>query len=106
MSTVIRMSRTGRTNTARFRIVVADTRMKRDGRFIEVLGTLNPHQTDLQKKLTIQAERVTHWIANGATPSKTVAQLLTEAGILQVKVRKPYRRKQQRLKTKKAAGKK
>ena len=106
MSTIIRMSRTGRTNLARYRIVVTDTRFKRDGRFIEVLGTLDPHQADAQKKMVINAERVKHWISQGALPSATMSQLLTAAGILEKKVRKPYRRKQQRLKAKAAAGKK
>ncbi|MGH7143478.1 MAG: 30S ribosomal protein S16 [Planctomycetota bacterium] len=105
MSTIIRMSRTGRTNMARFRIVVADTRMKRDGRFIEVLGTLDPHQTDLQKKVTLKPERITHWLSAGALPSKTVAQILTDSGILKPKARVAYRRKQQRLKKKGAAKK-
>lgn len=105
MSTIIRMSRTGRNNLARFRIVVADTRMKRDGRFIEVLGTLDPHQVDIQKKLSINPERILHWIGAGARPSATVAQLLAAYGIQTAKVRKPYRRKQQRLKAKPAKKK-
>ncbi len=74
MSVVIRMQRAGGRNAPFFRVVVADSRRARDGRFLEKLGYYNP----LGKPFTVQidAERVRYWMGNGATPSESVAALL------------------------------
>ena len=70
----IRLARGGRKKRPFYRIVAADSRMKRDGRFLEVLGFYNPISTP--KELKINTERVDHWIGEGAQMSQTVANLV------------------------------
>jgi small subunit ribosomal protein S16 len=74
---VIRLARGGTTKKPFYRIVVADQRMPRDGRFIEQLGFFDPR---LDKNPTkIQFERVDHWLKNGAQISERVAKLVADA---------------------------
>lgn len=68
MAVRIRLRRTGKRNAPSHRIVVADGRSPRDGRFIETIGTYNP----VQKAETVDLERVDYWISQGAQPSDTV----------------------------------
>ena len=77
MAVKIRMKRVGTKNTPVFRIVVADGRSPRDGKFIEELGTYQP----LQKgdNFTLNMERATYWISKGAQPSDTVASFIRKA---------------------------
>jgi small subunit ribosomal protein S16 len=70
----------GRKKVPYYRIVVTDKASPRDGRFIEVLGTYDPRATGEQ--VTLDAEKAKTWLANGATPSDTVAALLKKAGVL------------------------
>ena len=76
MSVKIRLARMGRKNVSRFRIVAIDAHKKRDGRFLEILGTYNPQQTP--KQFAINTERVAFWIDQGAQPSETVNNLLKQ----------------------------
>ncbi|MBN1983997.1 MAG: 30S ribosomal protein S16 [Chitinivibrionales bacterium] len=76
MAVKIRLARTGRKKIARYRIVVADTRFKRDGRFIEAVGFYNPQA--IPKQFSINAQRVNHWIGCGAQLSETVNNLLIQ----------------------------
>lgn len=80
MATKIRLRRVGTTNDAHFRIVAADTRFPRDGRFIEVLGHYNPRKKD-DTKVVVDAARVAHWIGAGAQISDSVRSLLKLKGI-------------------------
>jgi small subunit ribosomal protein S16 len=64
-----------------YRIVVADARAPRDGRFIETLGTYNPLTNPAEVK--VQADRVRLWLSRGALPSDTVRHLLARQGLLQ-----------------------
>ena len=80
MATRIRLRRMGRKKVPYYRIVVTDKASPRDGRFIEVLGTYDPRATGEQ--VTLDAEKAKTWLANGATPSDTVATLLKKAGVL------------------------
>jgi small subunit ribosomal protein S16 len=73
---MIRLARTGRKKVATYRLVAADSRMKRDGRFLEMLGTYYPQTTPKQFK--IKADRIAHWLKLGAQPSETVANLLKQ----------------------------
>jgi small subunit ribosomal protein S16 len=73
----IRLRRVGTKNVPRYRIVVADTRSPRDGRFIENIGTYNPEQTD--NNFRIDLDRAAHWIQRGAQPSETVRSILKKA---------------------------
>ena len=73
----IRLRRMGAKKAPCYRIVVADSRSPRDGRFIEEVGTYDP-MADGQK-LTVNQERVQYWISNGAQPTDTVRGLLKKA---------------------------
>ncbi len=74
---VLRLRREGTKNRPFYRIVAADQRFKRDGRFLEILGHYDPLSED--NKVTVNTERAQHWISQGARPSDTVAQLLKKA---------------------------
>ncbi len=80
MALVLRMSRVGRKNRPHYRIVVADKRMPRDGRYIEKLGTYNPLLADDQRVKLVE-ERIKFWLSQGAKPSERVAIFLGKAGI-------------------------
>ena len=82
----IRLSRGGAKKRPFYRIVVADSRSPRDGRFIEKLGTYNPRlPSDHSDRFTIKEERVRHWLGRGAQPSDRVHRFLAKAGILEAK---------------------
>lgn len=78
MAVHIRMRRVGRRNRPYFRIVAADHRRARDGRFLEVLGTYDPVVKPAVVKLF--EERLSHWLNEGAEPSDTVRTLLRQVG--------------------------
>jgi len=73
----IRLKRIGSKNNAVYRIVVADGRSPRDGRFIEEIGTYSPLQKN--DNVRVDLDRARHWIALGAQPSQTVASFLKKA---------------------------
>jgi small subunit ribosomal protein S16 len=77
----IRLRRVGRKKAPAYRIVVADSKSPRDGKFIEIIGQYAPRQSDDQK-LKIDVERVNYWMNVGAQPSDTVRALLRRAGVL------------------------
>ena len=80
MSLKIRLSRGGAKKRPFYRIVVADSRMPRDGRFIETLGTFDPLKAkDAADRLVLDAEKAKAWIAKGAQPTDRVARLLDGA---------------------------
>ena len=76
----IRLRRMGAKKAPFYRIVVADSRFPRDGRFIEELGTYNPMKDPAEIK--IDAERAQAWIKDGAQPTDTARSLLKKAGVL------------------------
>lgn len=80
MAVKIRLRRTGAKKAPSYRIVVADSRYPRDGRFIEQLGYYNPLTNPAEVK--IDAEKAQKWLANGAQPTETVKSLLKKAEIL------------------------
>ena len=80
MSVKIRLRRTGRKKQPLFRIVIADSRSPRDGKFIEVIGQYAPRQGE--NALNLKTDRVNHWLDNGAQPTDTVRSLLRRAGVL------------------------
>ena len=83
MALKIRLSRAGAKKRPFYRIVVADTRSPRDGRFIERLGTYNPLlPADHPERVTLKPERIKHWLDNGARPSDRVARFLGAADII------------------------
>lgn len=72
MAVVVRMSRQGAKKRPFYRIVAADKRRARDGRFLELLGTYDPGTKDFK----LDADRYGHWVKHGAQPSATVASLI------------------------------
>jgi len=82
MSLKIRLSRGGAKKRPFYRIVVADARMPRDGRFVERLGTFDPLKAkDAADRIVIDAEKAKAWIAKGAQPTDRVARLLETVGV-------------------------
>ncbi|MBQ3646838.1 MAG: 30S ribosomal protein S16 [Synergistaceae bacterium] len=81
MAVKIRLSRQGRKKAPFYRLVVADSRSPRDGKFIELIGTYNP-MTD-PAAVTINEERALYWLNHGALPSDTARGLLSKQGILE-----------------------
>ncbi|NLW10520.1 MAG: 30S ribosomal protein S16 [Clostridiaceae bacterium] len=80
MAVKIRLKRIGAKKAPFYRIVVADSRSPRDGRFIEEIGTYNPLVEP--SAVTINEESARKWLANGAQPTDTVKSLLKKTGIL------------------------
>ncbi len=74
----IRLRRMGAKKAPYYRIIVADSRCPRDGRFIEELGTYDP-MAEGEQRLKVDMERAQYWIANGAQPTETVRGLLKKA---------------------------
>ena len=80
MAVKIRLRRMGAKKAPYYRIVVADSRYPRDGRFIEEIGSYNPLKEPAEVK--IDAEKAKQWIANGAQPTDTVKVILKNNGVL------------------------
>ena len=80
MAVKIRLRRMGAKRAPFYRVVVADSRYPRDGRFIEEIGTYNPVATPTEVK--VDAEKAKQWIANGAQPTDTVKVLLKKNGVI------------------------
>ena len=79
MAVKLRMTRMGAKKRPFYRIVAADSRSPRDGRFIEEVGTYDPNQDP--SVFNLKEESVKKWLANGAQPTETVGKLLKIAGI-------------------------
>ena len=77
MSVTIRLRREGSSKRPRYRVVVADSRAPRDGRFIEIIGHYNP--VTQPPTVSIDREKATAWISKGAQPSNTVKKLIAVA---------------------------
>ena len=104
MAVKIRLSRHGAKKRPYYRIVVADSRSPRDGRFIERLGTYDPLLSkDSENRIKLDIDRAKHWISNGAKPTDRVHRFLAECGVLQPLVKnnpqkaKPKTKAQERL---------
>ncbi len=104
MSLKIRLTRAGAKKRPFYRIVVADSRYPRDGRFIEIVGTWNPilPKTD-PKRVVLETERIQHWVSKGAQPTDRVLRFLDAAGLAKREARnnpekaKPGKKAQERL---------
>ncbi|MBM3484504.1 MAG: 30S ribosomal protein S16 [Alphaproteobacteria bacterium] len=114
MSLKIRMSRAGAKKRPFYRIVIADSRMARDGRFIERVGTYDPMlQRDNPNRVKLDVERLKHWLSKGALPSERVQKFLADVSLASPPARRetpkksaPRAKAQERLKaaTEKAAA--
>lgn len=83
MAVKIRLTRLGDKKSPFYRIVVADSRVARDAKYIDLIGTYNPLASENQIK--IDADKANTWIKNGAQPTETVKALLKKAGVEQPK---------------------
>ena len=81
MAVKIRLKRMGAKKRPFYRVIVADSRSPRDGRFIETLGTYNP-LTD-PAEISIKEEETLSWLSKGAQPTDTVKNILSKAGIME-----------------------
>ncbi|MEM6834265.1 MAG: 30S ribosomal protein S16 [Pseudomonadota bacterium] len=104
MSLAIRLARGGAKKRPIYRIVVADSRFKRDGRFIERIGQYNPLlPKDHENRVILNSERASYWLGEGAQPSDRVARFLDAAGLMKREARnnpqkaKPGKKAQERL---------
>ena len=80
MAVHIRLRRTGTTKKPAYRVVVADARAPRDGRFIEIIGSYNPLTEP--PKIQINQDKAVAWLKKGAQPSNTVRHLFAKAGVV------------------------
>jgi small subunit ribosomal protein S16 len=85
MAVRIRLRRTGRKRAPYYRIVVADSRSPRDGRFIEVIGQYEPRKEGGKGGLNVNIARANHWLDHGALPTDTVRSLLRKSGVLKTR---------------------
>ncbi len=79
MAVKLRLKRMGAKQKPFYRIVAADSRSPRDGKFIESVGTYNPLLTE--NKVTVDEEKVMKWLTNGAEPTDTVKSILSDTGL-------------------------
>ncbi|MCR5857168.1 30S ribosomal protein S16 [Mesorhizobium sp. J428] len=103
MALKIRLARAGSKKRPYYHVVVADVRSPRDGRFIETVGAWNPLlPKDSAERVKLDAERINHWLGNGALPTDRVLRFLNEAGIAKREARsnpekaKPGKKAQER----------
>ena len=103
MALKIRLARGGSKKRPYYHVVVADARSPRDGRFLEKVGSWNPMLAkDDAKRVELDADRIKHWLDNGAQPTDRVLRFLAEAGVTQRDVKnnpekaKPGKRAQER----------
>lgn len=82
MAVRLRLKRFGRRHRSFFRVNAMDVRSPRDGRIIEELGWYDPHAKEPQSKVSLNRERIEHWLKSGAQPSETVRNLLRSQGIV------------------------
>lgn len=83
MAVKIRLTRLGDKKAPFYRVVVADSRSPRDGKFIEVLGTYDPLKNPAEVK--VDTEKAARWLKNGATPTETAKSVLVKAGVIEKK---------------------
>lgn len=83
MAVKIRLTRMGDKKAPFYRVVVADSRSPRDGKFIDIIGTYNPLTNPAEIK--IDAEKANKWLRNGATPTETAKSVLTKSGVIENK---------------------
>lgn len=80
MAVRIRLRRMGKKKMPFYRVVVTDIKSPRDGRFIESIGTYDPHKEPVV--INIEEEKALYWLSKGATPSDTVRSLLSKIGVM------------------------
>ncbi len=111
MAMKIRLARGGSKKRPFYRVVAADSRMPRDGRYVEKLGTYNPLLAkDSAERVQLDMERVNYWLGQGAQPTERVVRFLEAAGVMEKTERsnpikaKPGKKAQDRVEEKAAAA--
>jgi small subunit ribosomal protein S16 len=79
MALKIRLQRGGATHAPHYRMVVADSKFPRDGRFVEILGTYDPKNKNADRQINVKLDRADYWLSVGALPSETVRSILKKA---------------------------
>lgn len=87
MAVKLRLMRMGKTKQPTYRLVAADSRSPRDGRFIEIVGSYAPRQQE--NKVVLKEERVTRWLQEGAQPTDRVRRILVGAGLMEAEPARP-----------------
>jgi small subunit ribosomal protein S16 len=87
MAVKLRLMRMGKTKQPTYRVVAADSRSPRDGRFIEVVGSYAPREAE--KKVVLKADRVTEWLGKGAQPTDRVRRILVAEGLIAAPAPRP-----------------
>jgi small subunit ribosomal protein S16 len=107
MALKIRLRQQGRNNRPFYRLVLADVRTKRDGKYIEALGWYNPFEENTENGVSIDAERVKHWIEHGALVSERAEALLSKIApqVVQFKREKVLAKKAKAAEQRRAARK-
>ena len=107
MALKIRLRQQGRTNRAFYRLVVADARSPRDGKYLEALGWYNPIEETAEKKLFIKADRIQHWLNVGAQLTENVGHLIRQStpSLIEGVAEKERARRAKAATKRKAAGK-
>lgn len=82
MAVRIRLSRVGRKNLPLWRVAVFDSRTRRDGAYLENLGTYDPRESKPENKLKLDKARYEHWVKTGARPTESLERILKHAGVL------------------------
>ena len=107
MATKIRLARGGSKKRPHYAIVVSDSRMPRDGRFLEKLGTYNPLLAkDSEDRIKLDLDRAKHWLDQGAQPTDRVARFLEAAGVREKATRANMKKAEPGAKAKKRAEEK
>ena len=107
MAMKIRLARGGSKKRPFYRIVAADTRMPRDGRYIEKLGTYNPLlPKDSEERVKMNVERIQYWLGHGALPTDRVSRMLEAADLIAKKERNNPKKGEPHAKTKERAQEK
>ncbi len=83
MAVKIRLTRMGDKKSPFYRVIVADSRAPRDGKFIDIIGTYNPLKDPAEIK--IDTEKAAKWLKNGATPTDTARDILVKSGVIEKK---------------------
>lgn len=107
MALKIRLRQQGRTNRAFYRLVVTDARSPRDGKYIELLGWYNPIEVEDEKKFSLDAERIGHWLNLGAQLTETAESLIrrTAPQVIQEQTKKKLELKAKNVAKRKARKK-
>ena len=79
MAVKIRLQRGGAKHSPHYRVVVAESRARRDGRYVELVGTYDPKNKDESKQVNLKLDRTDYWVGQGAQPSDTVRSLIKRA---------------------------